>query len=88
MGLLLVDCWLCISLAMSMGFVSMLLFASVIQSNGDVSWFLKTRLLIFWDFCHRVQIWLRYGFLNAILGVIGGDFTGIFMCGFGNLGYG
>ena len=47
MGLLLIDCWLCISLAMSVGFVSMLLFVSVMQSNGGVSWFLKTFLLIF-----------------------------------------
>ena len=41
------DCYIWISLAMSTGFVSMLLCSSVMQSSGGVSWFLKTLLLIF-----------------------------------------
>ena len=52
--MLLIECWLCISLAMSVGFVSMLLFTSVMQSNGGVSWFLKTLLLIFWGIYRTV----------------------------------
>ena len=44
------DCCLWISLAMSTGFVSMLLCSSVMQSSGGVSWFLKTLLLIFFGF--------------------------------------
>ena len=51
MGLLLIDCWKWISLAMSNGFVSMLLYLSVMQSSGGVSWLLKIFLCIFfWVF--------------------------------------
>ena len=35
------DCWVWISLAMSKGFVSILLFLSVMQSSGGVYWLLK-----------------------------------------------
>ena len=41
-GLLLIDCCAYISLAMSSGLVRMLLFMSKMQSNGGISWFLKT----------------------------------------------
>ena len=50
MGLLLIDCWKWISLAMSNGFVSMLLYMSVIQSSGGVSWLLKNFLCIRFGF--------------------------------------
>ena len=50
MGLLLIDCWKWISLAMSNGFVSMLLYLSVIQYSGGVSWLLKTFLCIRFGF--------------------------------------
>ena len=69
MGLLLIDCWLCISLAMSVGFVSMLLFASVMQSNGGDSWFLKTLLLIFLGLLSYNILYLYMAFLY-ILGCI------------------
>jgi hypothetical protein len=46
-GLLLIDCCLWISLAMSTGLVSILLCSSAMQSRGGVSWFLKILLLIF-----------------------------------------
>ena len=41
------DCCMCISFAISSGFVRMLLFLSVMQSSGGVSRFLKTFLFIF-----------------------------------------
>ena len=37
-----------ISFAMSFGLVRMLLFLSIMQSNGGVSRFLNTFLFIFW----------------------------------------
>ena len=46
-GLLLIDCWAYISLAISSGLVRMLLFLSIIQSNGGIYLFLKTFLFIF-----------------------------------------
>ena len=46
-GRLLMDCWICISFAMSSRLVRMLLFWSVMQSSGGVSKFLKTFLFIF-----------------------------------------
>ena len=48
--MLLIDCCIWISLAISSGLVSMLLFLSLMQSNGVVSWFLKTLLFIFLGF--------------------------------------
>ena len=63
MGLLLIDCWLCISFVMSMGFVSMLLFTYVMQSNGDISWFLKIYLLIFLGFFLYSSMYLDMVFL-------------------------
>ena len=47
MGLLLIDYCICISFAMSSGFVSILLFWLVMQSSGGVLMFLKTFLFIF-----------------------------------------
>ena len=41
------DCCICISFAISSELVRMLLFRSIIQSNGGVSRFLNTFLLIF-----------------------------------------
>ena len=49
-GLLLIDCCAYISLAMSSGLVRMLLFMSKMQSNGGISWFLKTILFIYLGF--------------------------------------
>src|SRR5450631_4044720 len=62
------DCCLWISLAMSTGFVSMLLCSSVMQSSGGVSWFLKTFLLIFFGFfsyncLYLDMVFFMYSFL-------------------------
>ena len=46
-GLLLIDCWTCISCAMSFGFVRMLLYLPMRQSNEGVSVLLKIFLFIF-----------------------------------------
>ena len=48
---------------MSMGFVSMLLLASEMQSNGGVYWFLKTRLLIFLGLLSYSSLYLAMAFL-------------------------
>ena len=48
-----------ISFAMSFGFVTMLLFLSLMQSSGDVSKFLNTLLFIFFGLFHIfVCIWI------------------------------
>ena len=44
--MLLLDCCMCIPLAMSKGLVSILLYLSVMQSRGGDSWLLKTFLCI------------------------------------------
>ena len=41
------DCCICISFAISFGLVKMLLFLSLMQSNGSVSRFLNIFLFIF-----------------------------------------
>ena len=64
MGLLLIDCCLWISLAMSTGLVSILLCLSVMQSNGGVSWFLKTLLLIFFGLFSYNCLYLDMAFLT------------------------
>ena len=46
-GLLLMDCWMYISFAISSGLVNMLFCLSVMESRGDVSEGLKTFLFIF-----------------------------------------
>ena len=58
------DCCLWISFAMSAGFVSMLLYSSVIQSSGGVSLFLKTLLLIFFGFFSYSCLYLDMVFLT------------------------
>ncbi len=63
MGLLLIDCWKWISLAMSDGFVSMLLYLSVMQSSGGVSWLLKTFLCILFGFFSYSCLYLAMAFL-------------------------
>ena len=62
MGLLLIDCWLWISLAMSMGFVTMLLCSSVMQSSEGVFWFLKAILLIFLGLFPYKSLYLNIAF--------------------------
>ena len=62
MGLLLIDCCLWISLAMTNGLVSILLYSSVMQSNGGVSWFLKSFLLIFFGFFSYNCLYLDIAF--------------------------
>ena len=64
MDLLLIDCCLWISLAMSTGFVSISLCTSVMQSNGGVSWFLKTLLLIFFKLFSYNCMYLDIAFLT------------------------
>ena len=63
MGLLLKDCWKWISLAMSNGFVSMLLYLSEIQSRGGVSWLLKIFLCICFGFFSYNCLYLDMAFL-------------------------
>ena len=63
MGLLLIDCCLWISLAMSTGFVSILLCLSVMQSIEGVSWFLNIFLLIFLGFLSYSCLYLDMAFL-------------------------
>ena len=50
MGRLLIDCCICISVAMSSGLVRMLFCLSIIESKGEVSEFLKTFLFTFLGF--------------------------------------
>ena len=57
------DCWKWISLAMSNGFVSMLLYMSVIQSSGGVSWLLKTFLCILFEIFSNICLYLDMDFL-------------------------
>ena len=64
MGLLLIDCCMCISFAMSSGLVSMLLFLSLMQSNGGVSWFLKTLLFIYFGFFSYSCLYFMMAFLT------------------------
>ena len=54
---------MCISLAISSGFVNILLCSSVMQSNGGVSWFLKTFLLIFFGLFSYDCLYLDISFL-------------------------
>ena len=51
MGLLLIDCCICISFAMSYGLVSMLLFLSKMQSSGGDSWFFLKKIVDFFGAC-------------------------------------
>ena len=53
-GLLMIDCWIWISWAISSGLVRMLLYLYIMQSKGGDSLSLKTFCLFFWDFCHIV----------------------------------
>ena len=57
------DCCICISFAMSSGLVRMLLFQSVMQSNGGVSKFLKTFLFIFFGLISYSCLYLEMAFL-------------------------
>ena len=64
MGLLLIDCCLWISLAMSSGLVRILLCSYVMQSSEGVSWFLKTLLLIFFGLFSYSCLYLAIVFLT------------------------
>ena len=76
-GLLLRDCCMCISFAMSSGFVSILLLRLVMQSSGGVSKFLNTfHVYSFWVGFIQFPIF-GYGFLNAFFGVFSGDFSSL-----------
>ena len=57
------DCCICISFAMSSGLVRMLLFRSVMQSNGGVSTFLRTFLFIFFGLISYICLYLEMAFL-------------------------
>ena len=57
------DCCICISVAMSYGLVKMLLFWSIIQSNGGVSRFLNTFLFIFLELISYSCLYLDMAFL-------------------------
>ena len=54
---------MCISFAMSSGFVSMLLFLSLMQSSGGVSKFLNTFLLTFFRLFSYSCLYLDIAFL-------------------------
>ena len=62
-GLLLIDYCMCISLAMFSGLVGMLLFLSMIQSSGGVSWFLKIFLFIFFGLVSYSCLYFDMAFL-------------------------
>ena len=62
-GRLLMDYYICISFAMSSGLVKMLLFLSVMQSNGGVSKILKTFLFIFFGLISYSFLYLEMDFL-------------------------
>ena len=62
-GLLLIDYCMCISLAMFSGLVRMLLFLSMIQSSGGVSWFLKIFLFIFFGLVSYSCLYFDMAFL-------------------------
>ena len=57
------DCYVCISFAISSGLVRMLLFRSVMQSNGGVSRFLNTFLFIFLGLVSYNCLYLNMAFL-------------------------
>ena len=57
------DCCICISFAMPSRLVRMLLFRSVIQSNGGVSRFLKTFLFNFFGLISYSCLYLEMVFL-------------------------
>ena len=57
------DCCICISFAISFGLVRMLLFRSIMQSNGSVSRFLNTFLFIFWGLISYNCLYLDMIFL-------------------------
>jgi hypothetical protein len=63
-GLLLIDCWAWISLAMSRGFVIVLLCLSLIRSNGVGSWLLKIFLCICLGFFSYICLYLDMAFLT------------------------
>jgi hypothetical protein len=63
-GLLLIDCWVWISLAMSRGFVSVLLCLSLIQSSEFDSCLLKTILCIRLGFFSYTCLYLDIAFLT------------------------
>ena len=62
-GLLLRVCCMCISFAMSSGFVSILLLRSLMQSSGGVSRFLNTFLFIFFGLVSYSFLYLDMAFL-------------------------
>ena len=84
MGLLLSDCCLWISLAMSTGFVSILFCSFEMQSNGGVFWFLKTLLLIFFGLFSYSCLYLD--FFGTFMCVFCGNFPSVYICDFGYLG--
>ena len=67
MGLLLIDCWICISCAISFGFVRMLSNLSIRQSSEGLSLFLKTLRLIFLGFLSYNCWYLDMVFLICVL---------------------
>ena len=62
-GLLLMDCCIWISFAISSGLVRMLLFLSIMQLSGGVSKFLKTFLFIFFGLLSYSCLYLEMAFL-------------------------
>ena len=53
-GMLLIDCWVCISYAIPYRLVRMLLYLFNRRSSSGLSLFFKTSRLIFWGSYHRV----------------------------------
>ena len=68
---------------MSSGLVSMLLFLSLMQSNGGVSWFFKNLLFIFFGFFSYSCLYFAMAFLHTFLCVFSCNFSCLFVCGFG-----
>ena len=67
LDLLLIDYCMCISFAISSGFISILLIWSLMQSNVGVLTFLKTFLFIFLGLILYNSLYLDISFLNHSL---------------------